>query len=695
MLPSLCLPIGVTYNNFDAAVLAEIASLSVADAVENDEEWAKADAEARRAEVERREAGEKARLQHERNHCSICTGLLVGESEGPPLEGYGSEFHLKQVDRLSCNHYFHTNCICHWTARNRTGASCPICRRPIVIGDEDWKSLSEARPGFLDEDAEPIVAEESEEEEEEDDAESEVEFEPEELEQRRIGLFQDVDTTLEERDPDHRLMFLMYDLINRGAPHTLSAVVRWIVNGIVESAGTVPIRAWDTNGPEGYGGDRFPGEWPVRPNDVTWLDLLSLMGSNEYAHVFDAHEMNDLNRAMGEVFERIGRAGEGVEAAAGTRAALVDVGMQMIECLRRMPVQVRGVRRLLEYGPNGWSGVLVVRAVGNYLNVTSLELFLRYARGHDGNYVFTELHGLDADERNTALTYFFGERERVQEDDEQADPWAQEAQVQVVAAVLRTGRVTGDVEDAAFTLLLGDVHQLDYDVERLRAHSIVHQVLGMLPDHTATQAVNFLMNIVRRAPRMLEMCAEVPGWGLGADEVTTLVRFAVREDLRDQDQDSVSPMRTEQALRFEPYFRAQQESRGTPPAGDWEEKILDQFQRATVVMISPVAQFLFGYLANRGLGQRALLAILRRADGVEGRAIGVHRLIAAVLEYAHEHVDAGVMQEVSGFERHDPPVAEIVRDVWERHPEWEPLPGQLVRSRSSESVPRDPKRART
>ena len=687
MLPPLCLPIGVTYNDFDAAVAAEIVTLRVADAVEK--ECPKAEADAKRAEVERRTASEQERLAYERDMCSICMAPLSQESWGARLENFESSFHLKQVDRLSCNHYFHTNCICHLIARNRTSARCPICRKPIKMYGKDWKSLDESRPGFLDADAQPIAEESEEEDDEEDEEEEEDEVElDDEAQERWIERFNECAPTLEQRDS--RLIFLMRDLIDRGGPHAVWAVVRSIVNGTVESAVTVPIRPWalDVDRDD----DRFSLEWPEqRPNNVTWLDLLSLMASHEYELVFGAHEMNDLNRAMGEVFETIGRRHD----AAGTRDALVNVGMQMIQFLRQMAVQVNGVRGILQYGPGAWSGVLVVTAVGRYLTRTSLELFLRYA-----NDASSELRNLNRDDRTTALTYFFAARERqelelraARANDNAVDAGAQMAQVLVVKAVLNTGEVTNEMRGAAFTLLLGDVHKLDYDSDRMEASMIVNEVLGMFPQHEPSQAENFLMTITMRAPRMLEMCADVSGWNIGVYEVNNLVRFAMQQDLSERDGDRVAPMRTRLALRFEPYFRARVGAR----VGDWNERITNYFGRASVSRASPVGRFLFDYLAHRRLGQYALLSVLQRAD----RVGGMDNYIAGVLEYAHEHVDDGVMREVFKLRQHDPPIADLVLKAFKEHPEWRHpewnLARPLLRAQSSAADARepDPKRTRT
>lgn len=696
MLPPLCLPIGVTYNDFDAAVAAGIVKLRIADVVER--ECPKAEADAKQAEVERRTASEHARLTKERDMCSICMTPLSQDAFTDQLEGFESQFHLQQVDRLSCNHYFHTNCICNLIARDRTNAKCPICREPIVMYGEDWNSLNESRPGFLDADAQPIaeehaqpIAEEDDEEEEEE--EDEVELD-EEAQNQWIDSFNALAPTLQEQ-LGSRLIFLMCDLIDRGGPHAVWAVVRSIVNVTADSTVTIQIRPWAVDVVDR---ERFSWAWPEqRPNNVTWLDLLLLMASDYYTLVFGAHEMNDLNRAMGEVFKTIGRQDD----AEDTRDALVNVGWQMIQFLRQMAVQVNGVRGILEHGPGAWSGVLVVNAVGKYLTRTSLKLFLKYA-----NDPSSELRSLTMDDRTTALTYFFAARERQELDlraaranDNAVDVGAQIAHVLVVEAVLNTGEVTDAMRGAAFTVLLGGVHKLDYESDRIAASRIVDRVLRMFPQHEPSQAENFLMTITMRAPRMLEVLLGSPprfdGWNIGLQEVINLVEFAMQLDLDERGRDRVAPMRTMLALRFEPYFRA----RG---GVDWDERVTNYFGRASVSRTSPVGQFLFDYLAHRRLGQHALLYVLRRAD----RARGMANYIAGVLEYAHGHVDDGVMREVLKLRQHDPPIADLVLQAFGEHPEWHHpewnvsewnLARALPRAQSSGAGPRepDPKRTRT
>jgi hypothetical protein len=114
MLPRICLPIGVTFVDFHAASGREQGDPFPAAAAEG-------------AHV-----------------CGICLGFLSDPSEYED-EKYKTTKYELQVDRLSCGHFFHTNCIYPWVARNQP---CPSCRTPIAA--IDLESLREQRPTTLE-----------------------------------------------------------------------------------------------------------------------------------------------------------------------------------------------------------------------------------------------------------------------------------------------------------------------------------------------------------------------------------------------------------------------------------------------------------------------------------------------------------------------------------------------------------------
>lgn len=118
MLPRICLPIGVTFVDFYAA-----------SGREKEDPFPAAAAEGAR-------------------ECAICLGSLVAPPDWDPLPGYENEEDKLQVDRLSCGHFFHTNCICPWVAQNQ---QCPSCRTPIAA--IDLESLRKQRPTIMKHDA--------------------------------------------------------------------------------------------------------------------------------------------------------------------------------------------------------------------------------------------------------------------------------------------------------------------------------------------------------------------------------------------------------------------------------------------------------------------------------------------------------------------------------------------------------------
>ena len=126
MLPLVCLPVGEHYQNYGSAV--------------NDPD--------------------RTRLGEDRtpDECAICTNELTKDADTKFLtetedddekvrgEGeYEKGGYPKQVERLACDHFFHTNCLGNWMRND--GTTCPICRRPIC--GEDLKTLSAARPGLI------------------------------------------------------------------------------------------------------------------------------------------------------------------------------------------------------------------------------------------------------------------------------------------------------------------------------------------------------------------------------------------------------------------------------------------------------------------------------------------------------------------------------------------------------------------
>ena len=124
MLPLVCLPTGIHYSDYGRAV------------------WKV------RGEPSEGSPTPPLTEEQEKELCPICAVRLDDPAEDDmDLLGLNEDHHRRQVERLRCNHFFHTNCLGMWVINgNRT---CPVCRATIY--GKDLTTLGIARPGLIEE----------------------------------------------------------------------------------------------------------------------------------------------------------------------------------------------------------------------------------------------------------------------------------------------------------------------------------------------------------------------------------------------------------------------------------------------------------------------------------------------------------------------------------------------------------------
>ena len=140
MLPRLCLPVGVTHEDYAAAAIA-LAQIKKDLVLDN---------EKKKSDIDKELAGSLAYHEDpvDETQCAICFDSILrgvgdeflGDFMSAKDDLEGSKLRL-ETERLTCGHIFHVNCISEHVMRD--GKACPSCRK--VLSDEDLASLENAR----------------------------------------------------------------------------------------------------------------------------------------------------------------------------------------------------------------------------------------------------------------------------------------------------------------------------------------------------------------------------------------------------------------------------------------------------------------------------------------------------------------------------------------------------------------------